>query len=233
MSGTLFIVPSLLNYDVPEIIPPVVKAAINNADDFIVENEKSARHFLKIAGIKKSFQELRFNVLNINSDRKNISAFIAPLLEGKNIVLLSEAGSPAIADPGSDIVRLAHEKNITVKPVGGMSSIFLSLMASGLNGQQFTFHGYLPKERNERIRKIKECEQNALKKNYSQIFIEAPHRNNHLLEDLLNECQPDTLLCIASALTGEKEFVKTKTISEWNKSVPDLNKIPTVFLIGQ
>ena len=233
MSGTLFLVPSLLNYDVPEIIPPAVTDAVNNAFDFIVENEKSARHFLKIAGLKKPFQELHFKVLNEHTDKKNISSFIAPLLEGKNIVLLSEAGSPAIADPGSDVVRLAHEKNITVKPVGGMSSIFLALMASGLNGQQFTFHGYLPKERNDRIRKIKECEQNALKKKYTQIFIEAPHRNNHLLEDLLNECQHETLLCIASALTGENEFVITKTISSWKKSNPDLHKTPTVFLIGR
>jgi 16S rRNA (cytidine1402-2'-O)-methyltransferase len=233
MNGTLFLVPSLLNYDVPELIPSAVTSAINNTDDFIVENEKSARHFLKIAGLKKSFQELSFKVLNEHTDRKNISAFVTPLLQGKNIVLLSEAGSPAIADPGSEIVRLAHEKNIAVKPIGGMSSIFLALMASGLNGQQLTFHGYLPKERNDRIRKIKEYEQIALRKNYTQIFIEAPHRNNNLLEDLLNECQPDTLLCIASALTSENEFVKTKAIAAWKKSIPDLHKIPTVFLIGR
>ena len=233
MTGTLFLVPSLLNYDVPQIISPAVTTTISNAEDFIVENEKSARHFLNIAGLKKSFHELRFNVLNEHTDHKNISAFIAPLIQGRNIVLLSEAGSPAIADPGSDIVRLVHEKDITVKPVGGMSSIFLALMASGLNGQQFTFHGYLPKERSDRIRKIKECEQNALKKNYTQIFIEAPHRNNHLLEDLLNECQPETLLCIASALTSDKEFIKTKNISGWKKSILDVHKTPTVFLFGK
>lgn len=233
MSGTLFLVPSLLNYDVPEIIPPAVTNAINLADDFIVENEKSARHFLKIAGLKKSFQSLSFIVLNEHTDKKDISKFITPLTLGKNIVVLSEAGCPAIADPGSEIVRLAHEKNILVKPIGGMSSIFLALMASGLNGQQFTFHGYFPKDRNDRIRKIKECEQNAWKNNYTHIFIEAPHRNNHLLEDLLNECQPVTLLCIASALTSEKEFVKTKNISAWEKTIPDLHKIPTVFLLGK
>lgn len=233
MNGTLFLVSSLLNYDVPEIIPPAVTTAINASDDFIVENEKSARHFLKIAGLKKSFQLLSFCVLNEHTDRKNISEFISPLIHGKNIVLLSEAGSPAIADPGAEIVRLAHEKNITVKPIGGMSSISLALMASGLNGQQFVFHGYLPKEHSDRIKKIKECEQNALKKNYTHIFIEAPHKNNHLLEDLLNECQQETLLCIASALTSENEFVKTKNITAWKKSVPDLHKIPTVFLLGR
>ena len=233
MSGILFLVPSLLNYDVPEIIPMAVTDLINHSDYFIVEDEKSARHFLKLAGIKKSFQSLSFQVLNEHTDRKNISEMLAPLRAGKNIVLLSEAGCPAIADPGSEIVRLAHQKNIIVKPAPGASSIFMALMASGLNGQQFIFHGYLPKERGERIKKIKECEQHALKNNYTQIFIEAPHRNNHLLEDLLNECRTETLLCIASALTDENEFVKTKNISEWKKSVPDIQKIPTVFLLGK
>ena len=233
MNGTLFLVPSLLNYDLPEIIPPFVSTAINQADNFIVEDEKSARHFLKIAGLKKSFQSLHFQTLNEHTVKEKISSLIIPLLDGKNIVLLSEAGCPAIADPGSEIVQLAHEKNIIVKPVGGASSVFMALMASGLNGQQFVFHGYLPKERGERIRKIKECEQDALKKNYTQIFIEAPHRNNHLLEDLLNECQSETLLCIASALTSDKEFVKTKNISGWKKSILDLHKTPTVFLLGK
>jgi 16S rRNA (cytidine1402-2'-O)-methyltransferase len=233
MSGTLFLVPSPLNYDVPELIPLAVANILNGTEYFIVEDEKSARNFLKSAGVNKDFRLLNFQLLNEHTDKKSISEFITPLIQGKNVVLLSEAGCPAIADPGSDVVRLAHEKNITVKPIGGMSSIFLALMASGLNGQQFIFHGYLPKERNDRIRKIKECEQNVLKKNYTQIFIEAPHRNNHLLEDLLKECRSDTLFCIASALTSENEFVKTKSISAWKKSVPDLHKIPTVFLIGK
>ena len=188
---------------------------------------------MKIAGIKKPFQALSFQTLNEHTDKKNISELIIPLLDGKDIALLSEAGCPAIADPGSEIVRLAHQKNIPVKPVAGTSSIFMALMASGMNGQQFVFHGYLPKEQGERIKKIKECEQQALKKKYTQIFIEAPHRNNHLLEDILNECQQDTLLCIASAITGENEFIKTKNISAWKKTVPELHKIPTVFLIGK
>jgi len=233
MNGTLFLVPSLINYDVPDIIPSVVSNVLSSMEHFIVEDEKSARHFLKIAGVKKDFSTLNFQLLNEHTDKKNISAFITPLLQGINIVLLSEAGCPAIADPGSDLVRLAHLKNIPVKPVAGSSSIFMALMASGLNGQQFIFHGYLPKERNDRIRKINECEQIVLKKNYTQIFIETPHRNNHLLEDLLNECQPETLLCIASGLTSENEFIKTKNIAEWKKSIPDFHKIPTVFLIGK
>ncbi|MBK5284008.1 MAG: SAM-dependent methyltransferase [Bacteroidia bacterium] len=233
MNGIFFLVPSLLNYDVPEIIPTVVTDVINSTDNFIVEDEKSARHFLKVAGLKKTFQELSFRVLNEHTDRKDVANLITPLLEGKDIILLSEAGCPAIADPGSELVRIAHQKNITVRPVAGASSIFMALMASGMNGQQFIFHGYLPKERSERIKKIKECEQYVLKINYTQIFIEAPHRNNHLLEDLLKECSDDTLLCIASAITGKNEFIKSKSISEWKKIVPELHKIPTVFLLGR
>src|SRR5690349_21938379 len=162
MSGTLFLVPTLLNYDVPENIPQAVTGIINATDDYVVENEKSARHFLKVVGIKKPFDSLKFSVLDEHTDAKNISGLLKPLLDGKNIALLSEAGTPAIADPGSDLVRLAHQKNIKVKPVGGMSSIFMALMASGLNGQQFTFHGYLPKEQPKRIHKIKMLEQQLM-----------------------------------------------------------------------
>jgi 16S rRNA (cytidine1402-2'-O)-methyltransferase len=232
MSGTLFLIPSLLNYDVPENIPMAVTDIINATDDYVVENEKSARHFLKVAGIKKSFDSLSFRVLDEHTDAKNISELLKPLTEGKNIVLLSEAGTPAIADPGSDLVRLAHQKNIKVKPIGGMSSIFMALMASGLNGQQFTFHGYLPKERDKRVNKLKMLEQ-QLTNGYTQIFIETPYRNAHLLEDILKECKAETLLCIAASITGPDEMIKTKPISEWKKLVPALHKVPAVFLLGR
>ena len=233
MSGTLFLVPALLNYDVPENIPSIVTDIINATDDYVVENEKSARHFLKVAGIKKSFDSLNFRVLDEHTEAKNINELLKPLLEGKNIVLLSEAGTPAIADPGSDLVRLAHQKNIKVKPVGGMSSIFMALMASGLNGQQFAFHGYLPKERDKRVHKLKMLEQQLMKDGYTQIFIETPYRNSHLLEDILKECKPETLLCIAASITGPDEMIKTKPVSEWKKSVPDIHKVPAVFLLGR
>jgi 16S rRNA (cytidine1402-2'-O)-methyltransferase len=233
MSGTLFLVPALLNYDVPENIPPAVTDIINTTDDYIVENEKSARHFLKIAGIKKAFDSLIFRVLDEHTDSKNIGELLKPLLDGKNVVLLSEAGTPAIADPGSDLVRLAHQKNIRVKPIGGMSSIFMALMASGLNGQQFTFHGYLPKERDKRIQKIKTLEQQLTKDSYTQIFIETPYRNSNLLEDILKECKPETLLCVAASITGPNEMIKTKPVSEWKKSVPEIHKVPAVFLLGR
>jgi 16S rRNA (cytidine1402-2'-O)-methyltransferase len=233
MSGTLFLIPSLLNYDVPENIPTAVTGIINATNDYVVENEKSARHFLKVAGIKKTFDSLNFHVLDEHTEAKNIHELLKPLTEGKNIVLLSEAGTPAIADPGSDLVRLAHQKNIKVQPVGGMSSIFMALMASGLNGQQFTFHGYLPKERDKRIHKIKTLEQQLMKDGYTQVFIETPYRNSHLLEDILKECKPETLLCIAASITGPDEMIKTKPISEWKKSVPALHKVPAVFLLGR
>lgn len=233
MSGTLYLIPSLLNYDVPENIPQAVTDIINATDDYVVENEKSARHFLKIAGLQKLFGLLHLQVLNEHSNVKNIGELIKPLLEGKNVALLSEAGSPAIADPGSDLVRLAHKKNIKVKPVGGMSSIFMALMASGLNGQQFAFHGYLPKERDKRINKLKTLEQQLMKDGYTHIFIETPYRNSHLLEDILKECKPETLLCIASSITGPDEMIKTKPVSEWKKSLPAIHKVPAVFLMGR
>jgi len=233
MSGTLFLIPSLLNYDVPENIPAAVTDIINATDDYVVENEKSARHFLKVAGIKKPFDSLNFRVLDEHTDAKNIHELLKPLAEEKNVILLSEAGTPAIADPGSDLVRLAHQKNIKVKPVGGMSSIFMALMASGLNGQQFIFHGYLPKERDKRVHKLKMLEQQLMKDGYTQIFIETPYRNSHLLEDILKECKPETLLCIAASITGPDEMIKTKPVSEWKKSVPDIHKVPAVFLLGR
>ena len=233
MNGTLFLIPALLNYDVPENIPQAVTDIINTTGDYVVENEKTARHFLKIAGIKKPFDSLSFHVLDEHTDTKNIHELIKPLQEGKNVVLLSEAGSPAIADPGSDLVRLAHQRNIKVKPVGGMSSLFMALMASGLNGQQFTFHGYLPKERDKRVHKIKMVEAQLMKDGYTQIFIETPYRNSHLLEDILKECKPETLLCIAASITGPDEMIKTKPVSEWKKSIPDIHKVPAVFLLGK
>lgn len=233
MSGTLFLIPSLLNYDVPENIPPAVSHIINTTDNYVVENEKSARHFLKVVGIKKSFDLLNFKVLDEHTNKKDIPGLLKPLAEGKNMALLSEAGSPAIADPGSDLVRLAHQGDIKIKPIGGMSSILMALMASGLNGQQFVFHGYLPKEREKRISKIKSLEQQLIKDNYTHIFIEAPYRNAHLLEDIIKECKPETLLCIAASITGNDEMIKTKTVSEWRKSVPDIHKIPAVFLLGK
>jgi 16S rRNA (cytidine1402-2'-O)-methyltransferase len=200
---------------------------------FIVENEKSARHYLKAIGIKTPLQNLTLLLLNEHTDAKEISGLLSPLLKGNDVGLLSEAGCPAVADPGSDLVRMAHENNIKVVPLIGPSSIILSLMASGLNGQSFSFAGYLPKEKNARIKSLKELERIAISKNQTQIFIEAPYRNQHLLEDVLNTCDKKTLICIACNITAKDEFIRTKTVDEWKKNVPDINKKATVFLIGK
>jgi 16S rRNA (cytidine1402-2'-O)-methyltransferase len=232
-AGKLYLIPSSLSEDYSFIIPQYALDIVNALDEFIVENERTARHFLKRIGIKIPLQNLTLHSLNEHTDSAELSKLIAPILSGKNVGLLSEAGCPAVADPGSDLVRLAHEKNISVIPLIGPSSIILSLMASGLNGQNFSFVGYLPKEKNDRIKKISELERQALSKNQTQIFIETPYRNQHLLEDILNTCNKKTSVCIACNITGNEEFIKTKSVEEWRKEVPDINKKPTVFLIGK
>jgi 16S rRNA (cytidine1402-2'-O)-methyltransferase len=210
-----------------------VNNIINTIDEYIVENEKTARHYLKKMGIKKPLQEIILHPLNQHTEPRAISSYLNSIALGKNIGIISEAGCPGVADPGAEVVKLAHEKNITVIPLVGPSSILLSLMASGFNGQNFAFNGYLPKERSERIKKIKDLEFLALKKNQTQMFIETPYRNMHLLEDLLSGCDGNTKLCIACDVTLTTEFIKTKTIAAWKKQVPDINKRPTIFLINK
>ncbi len=230
--GILYLIPATLGdtAETADVLPVKVKSIINQIDTYIVENEKSARHYLKKMGIEKPLQELVLYPLNQHTQPQEISAYLKPLSEGKNIGIISEAGCPGIADPGAEVVAIAHERNIQVIPLVGPSSILLSLMASGFNGQSFTFHGYLPKERGERIKKLKELEKAALKRQ-TQLFIETPYRNMHLLEDILNTCENNTLLCIACDITLETEFIRTKRIAEWKKQVPAINKKPTIFLI--
>jgi 16S rRNA (cytidine1402-2'-O)-methyltransferase len=231
--GTLYLIPSALSEDLSGVLPSYALGLVSALDVFIVENEKSARHYLKAIGIKTPLQNLTLLLLNEHTDAKEISGLLSPLLKGNDVGLLSEAGCPAVADPGSDLVRMAHENNIKVVPLIGPSSIILSLMASGLNGQSFSFAGYLPKEKNARIKSLKELERIAISKNQTQIFIEAPYRNQHLLEDVLNTCDKKTLICIACNITAKDEFIRTKTVDEWKKNVPDINKKATVFLIGK
>lgn len=233
--GILYLIPTTLGdtAETMDVLPVKVNQVINTIDEYIVENEKSARHFLKKMGIKKTLQEIILHPLNQHTAPGEISGYLNSIAEGKNIGVISEAGCPGVADPGAEVVKLAHEKNITVVPLVGPSSILLSLMASGFNGQNFAFNGYLPKERGERIKKIKELENLALKRNQTQLFIETPYRNMHLLEDLLANCSSQVKLCIACDVTLETEFIKTKTISEWKKQLPDLNKRPAIFLINK
>jgi 16S rRNA (cytidine1402-2'-O)-methyltransferase len=233
--GTLYLIPTTLGdtAETMEVLPSKVNDIINFIDEYIVENEKTARHFLKKMGIKKPLQEIILHPLNQHTEQHAISSYLNSITEGKHIGVISEAGCPGVADPGAEVVKLAHEKGITVVPLVGPSSILLSMMASGFNGQNFAFNGYLPKERGERIKKIKDLELLVLKKNQTQLFIETPYRNMHLLEDLLASCDDQTKLCIACDVTLSSEFIKTKRISQWKKQLPELNKRPAIFLIGK
>jgi 16S rRNA (cytidine1402-2'-O)-methyltransferase len=230
--GKLYLIPSTIGESpVDMVIPAYNMQIINKIDIYIVEEIRTARRFLKKAGLIKPIDELSFFVLNEHSKPEEIDKYLDAIQKGENIGLLSEAGVPCIADPGADIVRIAQQKNIEVIPLVGPSSILLALMASGFNGQQFAFLGYLPVDKNLRVNKIKEIEKNVYQKNETQIFIETPYRNNQLIESLLQSCRSETLLCIATDITLETAFIKTRTIAAWKKSVPDFHKKTTVFLL--
>ena len=231
--GTLYLIPVTLGDDnISQVLPPDVVKIAQNLENFVVESEKSARHFLSTIKTAKPVRELTLNLLNEHTLDKDVSTLLAPLLAGKDVGLMSDAGCPAIADPGAKLVALAHQKGVRVMPFVGPSSILLSLMASGLNGQQFAFLGYLPVDKQARNLKLKEIEKRAQTHNETQIFIETPYRNMHMLESLLSTCNANTRLCVASQVSLADEFVVTKHISEWKQSMlPDLHKKPTVFLM--
>jgi 16S rRNA (cytidine1402-2'-O)-methyltransferase len=232
VSGTLYLIPVPLGETPAEtVIPSYNTGIINSITEFIVEDVRTARRHLKIMGIKNPIDTLIFHELGKHSDELQFESYLDALAQGKNIGLLSDAGCPGVADPGAAIVRIAHRKSFRVVPLTGPSSLLLALMASGSNGQQFIFHGYLPKERPDRIRKLKELERNALTLNQSQLFIETPFRNDHVFEDLLTTCKNDTLLCIACDITLSSEFIETKRISAWRARKPVLHKRPAVFII--
>lgn len=232
--GTLYLIPTTLGdtAETADVLPVKINRIINTIDEYIVENEKSARHYLKKMGIQKPLQEIILHPLNQHTDSSSIGSYLNSIKLGKNIGVISEAGCPGVADPGAEVVKIAHERNIQVVPLVGPSSILLALMASGFNGQQFAFNGYLPKERGERIKKIKELEVLASKKNQTQLFIETPYRNMHLLEDLMTACNGATKLCIAADITLTTEFIKTQSINDWKKQLPDINKRPTIFILN-
>jgi 16S rRNA (cytidine1402-2'-O)-methyltransferase len=197
-----------------------------------VENEKSARHFIKNIAPRKSQPSLHIQQLNKFTEPELIPSFLDPCLQGFHVGVLSEAGSPAVADPGAEVVRIAHEKNIRVVPLVGPSSLILALMASGLNGQNFCFHGYLPIDNQERKKTLKAIERESRDKNQTQLFIETPYRNDKLLEDLLRLLSPATLLCVAAGITLPDEFIRTCTVEEWlRRPKPDLHKKPAIFLL--
>lgn len=231
--GTLYLVPVTLGDDsITRVLPPEVVNIAKQLDCFVVESEKSARHFLSTIKTIKPVRELKLNLLNEHTEDRALPDLLKPLLAGKDIGLMSDAGCPGVADPGAKLVELAHQKGIRVVPFVGPSSILLSLMASGLNGQQFAFLGYLPVDKTQRNQKLKEVEKRSLTHKETQLFIETPYRNQHMLEAILSVCQPNTKLCVACDISLATETIVTKTIVNWKKSaLPDLHKRPTVFLL--
>ena len=231
--GTLYLIPVTLGEDnITQVLPPDVVKVAQRLDNFVVESEKSARHFLSTIKTIRPVRELNLNLLNEHTEQKDVNALLAPLLAGKDVGLMSDAGCPGVADPGAKLVELAHQKGIRVIPFVGPSSILLSLMASGFNGQQFTFLGYLPVDKTQRNQKLKEIEKRSLTNKETQIFIETPYRNQHMLDAIMSVCQPNTKLCIACDVSLTTELISSKTIASWRKSLlPDLHKRPTIFLL--
>ena len=228
----LYLIPVTLGDNPPaNVLPSLNFEIISGLNEFIVEDVRSARRFLRKVGFTKNFDEVTFHVLDKHTSKIEIPTFINSLKEGKPVGLLSEAGTPCVADPGSEIVKMCQSLKIKIIPLVGPSSIILALMASGFNGQQFIFHGYLPVDKEARNRRIREIENMAHRENYTQIFIETPYRNNQLFEALLATCQDKTMICVASNLTTAEEFIATKTVAAWKKATVDLNKKPTVFLL--
>jgi 16S rRNA (cytidine1402-2'-O)-methyltransferase len=246
MPGTLFLIPNTLGPTdaqpgaLSQVIPGQVQALTARLDYFVAENAKTARAFLKLIAIDnplaRPLQEIEIAELNVNTPPAALAGLLAPLLAGRDCGLVSEAGVPAVADPGADLVRLAHQQGITVRPLVGPSSLLLAVMASGLNGQSFAFNGYLPTDAAQRSKRIKELEQRSIKERQTQLLIETPYRNAAMLDALVAACAPPTLICVATDLSLATESVRTLAAGAWKKTLaagagPDFHKKPTVFLL--
>ena len=232
MKPALYLIPVTLS-DVPlsQVLPAANLEVVRGISHFIVENVRTARRFLKRCDRDIDIDQLTFYELNRHTDPKDIASYLAPLEAGQPMGIISEAGCPAIADPGADVVAIAQRRGLTVVPLVGPSSILMGLMASGFNGQSFAFVGYLPIEASARARRLKELEQRILRDDQTQIFIETPYRNNTLLADLIKHLPGTLRLCVASDITGENEHIVTRTIAQWAAQKPDFGKIPTIFLL--
>lgn len=247
MPGILYLIPNTLGQTevadtdpLAHIIPQEVQTITAKLDYFVAENAKTTRAFLKLIGTRntlaKPIQEIRIAELNVNTEAKALPALLEPLLAGQDAGLISEAGVPAVADPGANLVRLAHARGIQVRPLVGPSSLLLAVMASGLSGQNFAFNGYLPIDAAARSKRIKQLEDRSRQEKQTQFFIETPYRNAGLLETLVNTCNPNTLISIATDLTLPSEAIKTQTAARWKADLtsgktPDFHKKPTVFLL--
>ena len=232
LKTALYLIPVPLgDTPVEQVLPSYNREVIAGIRHFIVENVRSARRFLKKSNPDICIDDLTFYELNRHTEATEVSGFLEPLRRGYATGVISEAGCPAVADPGADVVAIAQRKNLRVVPLVGPSSIILSVMGSGFNGQSFAFHGYLPIEPAERAKKLKMLEQRVYNEHQTQLFIETPYRNNKMIEDILHNCRPQTKLCIAANITCEGEYIKTKTVREWQGKTPDLSKIPCIFLL--
>ncbi len=232
METALYLLPVTLgDTPVEKVLPPYNREIIVNIRHFIVEDVRSARRFLKKVEPSIDIDGLAFYELNKHTAPAAISGYLQPLVEGHSMGVISEAGCPAVADPGADVVAIAQRKCLKVIPLVGPSSIILSVMGAGFNGQNFAFNGYLPIEPAERTRRLKELENRVYQEDQTQIFIETPYRNRKLLEEIIRICRPQTRLCIAANITCEDEFIRTRTLKEWKGNLPELNKIPCIFLI--
>lgn len=229
-SPTVYLIPTVLHEGVVDPLPAYLLPVIKQCSIFFVENERTARRYLKLLWKEMVIDDYEWqNMKEVNES--TTQHFKKAIRENKTIGIISEAGCPGVADPGQQLVNMAQEMNVTVKPLVGPSSILLALMASGMNGQQFQFVGYLPIDSAERTKAIKSLESESRQKNCTQIFIETPYRNNQLLETVLKTCQPQTKICIAVDLTADTEMIKTKTVKEWKTAIPQLHKRPAIFLI--
>lgn len=232
MEPAIYLLPVTLgDTPVDQVLPVYNRDIILGIRHFIVEDVRSARRFLKKVDAGIQIDELTFYPLNKHTPAEDIAGYLKPLEEGHPMGVISEAGCPAVADPGADVVAIAQRKGLKVVPLVGPSSILLSVMGSGFNGQSFAFHGYLPIEQGERTRRLKELEQRIYAEHQTQLFIETPYRNNKLMEEILRTCRPQTKMCIAANLTCEGEYIRTKTLREWKGHLPDLAKTPCIFLL--
>jgi 16S rRNA (cytidine1402-2'-O)-methyltransferase len=234
LMAKLYLIPTTLgDTTIERVLPPDLTPIISSISVFIVENIRTARRFLKKVNPAIVIDDLTFFELNQHTDKKEISRFLEPIKNGLDIAIISEAGCPGVADPGADVVKIAHTRNIQVVPLVGPSSILMALMASGMSGQNFAFNGYLPIKNPEKAMQIKMLEKRMQTEGQTQLFIEAPYRNIQLLDDLLKNCDPLTMLCIAVDITLDTEFILSKPVSYWKTNIPDIQKRPAIFMIGK
>jgi 16S rRNA (cytidine1402-2'-O)-methyltransferase len=235
METALYLIPVLLgDTSVEQVLPAYNKSVVGQIRHFIVEDVRSARRFLRKMDAAFDIDGSVFFPLNKHTSSDDIAGYLDPLSQGLPMGVLSEAGCPAVADPGADVVSIAQKKGYKVVPLVGPSSIILSVMASGFNGQSFSFHGYLPIEAGERLKKLKTLEQRVYAEHQTQLFIETPYRNAKMIEEILHNCRPQTKLCIAAGITTADEYIRTLTVKEWHtQKIPDLSKTPCIFLLYQ